>query len=68
MRENVLIFSVLEHQRLAPQALGNLLVGMESRQKCITDEIHNAFKKMIQSSQYVPAPDLNFKGILLNYE
>ncbi|PLN80725.1 hypothetical protein BDW42DRAFT_170368 [Aspergillus taichungensis] len=36
-----------EHQNLAPQALGNLLTGLEARQKCIADEIHDAFANIV---------------------
>ena len=36
-----------EYQHLAPQALENLLTGLEARQKCIADEIQNAFAKIV---------------------
>lgn len=45
-----------EHRHLAPQALGNILAGMESRQKCITDEIRNASRKIVQATQCVHDP------------
>ncbi|KAL4891702.1 hypothetical protein BDV59DRAFT_181582 [Aspergillus ambiguus] len=42
-----------EHRHLAPRALGNILAGMESRQKCITDEIHYAFLKLVQATHLI---------------
>lgn len=38
-----------EYQHLAPQALENLLTGLEARQKCIADEIDGAFTNIVHN-------------------
>lgn len=39
--------SIEEHHDIAPDSLGNLLVNMKTRQRCIADAIHSSLDELV---------------------
>lgn len=42
----------LEHHDIAPDSLGNLLVNMKTRQRCIADAIHSSLDELLYATEY----------------
>jgi hypothetical protein len=45
-------YDPLEHHDIAPDSLGNLLVNMETRQRCIVDAIHSSLDDLLYTTEY----------------
>jgi hypothetical protein len=44
--------SIEEHHDIAPDSLGNLLLNMETRQRCIVDAIHSSLDDLLYTTEY----------------
>ncbi|GFF64845.1 hypothetical protein IFM60648_01404 [Aspergillus lentulus] len=47
--------SIEEHHDIAPDSLGNLLLNMETRQRCIVDAIHSSLDDLLYATEKIKA-------------
>ncbi|KAF4273055.1 hypothetical protein CNMCM8812_008067 [Aspergillus fumigatus] len=45
--------SIEEHHDIAPDSLGNLLVNMKTRQRCIADAIHSSLDELLYATENI---------------
>jgi hypothetical protein len=45
--------SIEEHHDIAPDSLGNLLLNMETRQRCIVDAIHSSLDDLLYTTEKI---------------